>query len=184
MNHFIPFFISKSEHERSEQSSAIYSPPHTQSRRALFSTSALAVLALAGCATAPTPPTRTQLQTDALLVAPVLDIVVPALLAKPSISATDTDAINKAAAGIKDAARLIATNSGVAAVNAQFLVDAINALAPAAIKYLAKDDPYRAGLMQAAVDMTDVILSAGGVAVPSVPAGKAERARMVLGRAR
>lgn len=142
----------------------------------------LAVLALAGCATT-TAPTRTQLQTDALLVAPVLDIVVPALLAKPGISATDVATIDSAAADIKAAAQLIAGNFGSAPVNAGTLVDGIKALAPVAVRYFAKD-AYEAGLMQAAVDLAPVLLQAAGVAVPPVAAGKAERARATLSRAR
>jgi len=143
-------------------------------------------LALAACTTAPGPqpmpvPTQTQLQTDAILVAPVLDIVVPALLAKPNISQSDVDAINRGAADIKASATLIANSLGSQPVNAATLVTAIKALAPVAIRNLT-NDPYQAGLMQAAVDLAPLILQAAGVPVPVT--AKAERARVMLRAAR
>ena len=130
----------------------------TSRRLALASSlswAALGAVLIAGC----TKPTQTQLQTYALAVAPVTDIVAPALLNKPNISPSDVAAVNKAAGDIKAAAALIANQLGVAPINAQSLVTGIQALAPVAIKYLAKGS-YEAGLMQAAVDLGPLILQA------------------------
>lgn len=130
---------------------------------------------LAACQSGTTPaPSQTQLQTYAALTAPVLDIVVPALLQKPRISASDVQAISLAAADIRTAAEAIAASSGSGPVNAQTLVGGIRSLAPVAIRLLAKD-AYEAGLMQAAVDLMPVILSAAGV--PAVMAGPDDAAR-------
>lgn len=140
----------------------------------------LALVALAGCQAtgSPTMPTKTQLQTDAALVTPALDVIVPALLNKPGISAADVQTVTLSAAAIKAAADRIAA-SGDSAVTAQSLVDGIRALAPVAIKDLAKSS-YEAGLMQAAVDLTPLILQAAGIALPMAsPDAPARESRAV-----
>ena len=119
----------------------------------------LAVLALTALTACTKAPTQSQLQTYALAVAPVTDIVVPALLAKPTLTPADAATITKAAADIKAEATLIANSLGSAPVNAQSLVASVQSLAPVAIKYLARNS-YEAGLMPAAVDMGPLILRA------------------------
>ena len=117
----------------------------------------------------------TQLQTYAGLVQPVLDIVVPALLAKPGISAADMATITQAQKDIEAATQAIAASASAGPVNAQTLVTALRTLGPVAIKYLTTD-AYTAGLMQAGVDITSLILQAAGVVVP-VMATQTEAAR-------
>jgi hypothetical protein len=117
---------------------------------------AILALGIAACTKAPT---QSQLQTYALAVAPVTDVVVPALMAKPNLTPADAATITKAAADIKASAQLIANNLGSAPINAQSLVSGVQALAPTAIKYLARNS-YEAGLMQASVDLGPLILQA------------------------
>jgi len=152
-------------------------------RTLILGASALPLLAVAGCVTAPT---ASQLQTDVTLIANGLSGITSALAALPNspVPASTLAQINAEIATVKaDAAAIASAGSSTTLVTG--LTAAVQAIVPLVTPFFPAA-PLVAGVVQAAVSLISTVLAQAGIAGAAVgapvPTMSPAQARLVLAK--